>query len=323
MAQVAKYEDWLGSAPGRDNMAGYQQYLRNMNTYVPGATRGVMATGGYEWVNPNASRVRAGGSPMGGHNPYAIPEASMYDSAAIYSYMSANNIRGMSVGGTWYNNPSYNPNDPGSRIPESSGGGGNNGPSEPIFEFPEFEFNMDDILAQQNAQQEQYRLQQEQAAARAARNNDLSRLDAYWSARLDAAQRATSDVDSNIEIARNHALTLGLDYFISPEQRQERINNLFSEYWSEGDESELESLVTQYGNPEQEDSLRDLIERGKAPYEWEYDVIRGSGPSEDALDPDPDGSESERIGGPVRNEGQNLLGLLNDPAEDDNILGLA
>ena len=56
----------------------------------------------------------------------------------------------------------------------------------------------------------------------------------------------------NAEIADEmaQAKLSGVDYDITDEQKQQRINNYFATIWGEGDQSRLESLIGEWGNPE-------------------------------------------------------------------------
>ena len=142
-------------------------------------------------------------------------------------------------------------------------------------EVPSFE--MPDFGSVGGFDQSAFEAEQERLRAEQVRAQDMANLDTLWGSRMDAADRAISDVTGQIDRELSNARLRGLDYAVTDEQRQTRVNNMFAAYWSEGDESKLGGLAGQYGNPEQDSGLRGSIEL-KGGYEWEYDVIRGENP---------------------------------------------
>ena len=110
-------------------------------------------------------------------------------------------------------------------------------------------------------------MQQEAAAtARSARASELAALeqqreedritfgenqrDSYYNDYLSAANSATDYVNSTIASEQANADLLGIEYSITEEGKQERINNYFSSLWTEGDQSEIEKLFAEFGEVE-------------------------------------------------------------------------
>lgn len=120
----------------------------------------------------------------------------------------------------------------------------------PEFEMPEFDFP--DYAAINAKQQED-----------AERRNALSNIDMLYSQKFDAAERATAEVNQQISDESSHALTRGIDYSVSEQEKKMRINNVFANYWSEGSEAELTGLTDKWGSG---DRVWDSgIERGTDP----------------------------------------------------------
>jgi len=110
-------------------------------------------------------------------------------------------------------------------------------------------------------------------------NNSLSKIDTLWGRRMTAEESAISSVDAQLAKEQTDANVLGVDYAVADEDRIRRIEAAFSDQWKETDESSLFDLVKKYGNPEQPESIRRLIQEGKERYSWEYDVnFTGKGP---------------------------------------------
>lgn len=124
---------------------------------------------------------------------------------------------------------------------------------QPTFHMPTFHmptFHMPDyssILQEQQAEAEQL--------AGEAQVQD------YFTRKLDAASRAADEINAAIANESAHAKLYGLDYVVDEGMKKERINNLFAQYWTEGDESTLGQLVKQWGN---------------AGAEWSLEVVRGN-----------------------------------------------
>jgi hypothetical protein len=82
-----------------------------------------------------------------------------------------------------------------------------------------------------------------------ALEGEAQRDDAYGGY-LDAANTAIDYVNEQIGREQSNANLLGIDYNITDESKQERINNYFASVWSESDQSSLQDLMNQWGNPE-------------------------------------------------------------------------
>lgn len=120
---------------------------------------------------------------------------------------------------------------------------------------------------------EQYRLEQERALG-------LAELDKLFSTKLDAANRASTEVETQIQDEMSHASVRGLDYAITPEEKQERINNLFGDYWAESQELAIQDYTSRYGSDK---------------HVWKLPIVRGEkAGSEGALTPD-----GQKVGGKV------------------------
>ncbi len=85
------------------------------------------------------------------------------------------------------------------------------------------------------AQKEQYGIQQR---------------DQLFSTYLDAANAAADFVNAEIEDEIANARLIGVDYNITDEQRQQRINDYFATLWGEGQQQQLEGYIKDYGTPE-------------------------------------------------------------------------
>jgi len=78
----------------------------------------------------------------------------------------------------------------------------------------------------------------------------IQNRDELFASYLDAASAAADYVTSEIEAEQANANLLGIDYNIDNQQRQQRINNYFATIWGEGQQTQLESLINEYGAPE-------------------------------------------------------------------------
>lgn len=66
---------------------------------------------------------------------------------------------------------------------------------------------------------------------------------------LDAGQKATNYVDTQLANERANSALLGIDYSTTDEVRQGRINDYFGTLWSETNQRDLENLIGEYGDP--------------------------------------------------------------------------
>jgi len=167
---------------------------------------------------------------------------------------------------------------------QPSGGGGF------AFEMPEFNTGPTVDYAAEQAKQQ----------AEADRKYAVSQIDSLYRQKFAAANQAVDKTDSTIAEEMGYAKTSGADYNYTPEQRKERINNTFASLWSEGDESKLQSLESQYGA------------NGNR---WTLDVVRGVAKKQDE-----ENKEGAEAGGAV--DPKAVFGKLNKGEEDpSNLLG--
>jgi len=169
---------------------------------------------------------------------------------------------------------------------------------------------MASFQAQQNAQQEALAKSNAELEAKYAeetrRAKGEAQLDDLFSSRLDAASKAISDTETTMNDELAHAAARGIDYAITPEQKQERINNSFSAYWSEGQEAQYTDYMSQYGTDR---------------HKWTLPVERGKTASTANALPDKD----TQVGGTVKRQNPDktiLTGLENeDNAKAKTVLG--
>jgi hypothetical protein len=95
-----------------------------------------------------------------------------------------------------------------------------------------------DYAAQLAAQEEARRI----AEGTAAR-------DKLFSSYMDAAGTATDYVNSEINREMSNAKLLGIDYAIDDEMKGQRISDYFATIWGEGEQSQLEGYIRDFGNP--------------------------------------------------------------------------
>jgi len=74
--------------------------------------------------------------------------------------------------------------------------------------------------------------------------------DELFSQYMSTAGQAADYVNAEIADEMAQAKLSGVDYEINDEQKQQRINNYFATMWGEGDQSRLEALMGEWGNPE-------------------------------------------------------------------------
>lgn len=86
--------------------------------------------------------------------------------------------------------------------------------------------------------------------AEQARQAGISETQNAYANYLNAAGSATDYINAEIENERSNAALMGVDYAITDEQKQARIENYFATVWGEGDQVNLEGLIGQWGAPE-------------------------------------------------------------------------
>lgn len=132
-----------------------------------------------------------------------------------------------------------------------------------------------DLQATLDAQLEQQR----QAEEERRRIEGENRRDQMYAAYLDAAGTATDYVNSEIDREAANARLLGIDYTIDDEMKNTRISDYFATVWGEGEHSQLEALMKEWGNPQGFEGF--TITRGDAskyaPEEGEETTVGKSG----------------------------------------------
>lgn len=78
---------------------------------------------------------------------------------------------------------------------------------------------------------------------------NTSRRDTLFSGYMTAAESAVDYINNQINEERSNAALLGIDYQLTDEMKQQRINKYFDSLWGAGDELELDNLIKDYGNP--------------------------------------------------------------------------
>ena len=78
---------------------------------------------------------------------------------------------------------------------------------------------------------------------------NTSRRDTLFSGYMTAAESAVDYINQQINEERSNAALLGIDYQLTDEMKQQRINKYFDSLWGAGDELELDNLIKDYGNP--------------------------------------------------------------------------
>jgi hypothetical protein len=171
---------------------------------------------------------------------------------------------------------------------------------------PSMDFSMPDFSSMY--QQNDYSAVYAQQQADAEKKQGELRVQDLFHNKLDAADKATSDVNNQIAAEMAHAKTVGLDYTIDDKGKQERINNAFANYWSAGDESDLTGYIAKYGNAGTKWDLP--IERGISDEDKKKEKTPGLKAGEalaaglpktagqaGTTDQDPLGSNTQRLGG--------------------------
>lgn len=150
------------------------------------------------------------------------------------------------------------------------------------------------------SQQEAYAKAQEEAA----RNQGLNDTQTAYSSYLDAASTATDYINSQIKSEQSNAALLGIDYNITDADKASRINNYFSTLWGEGDQQNLEQLVTKWGEP-----------TGFAG----YTVTRGDGGSTNTQTSSASGTVATTSG--IKPGGGISKSIMDEESETSNLLG--
>jgi len=73
--------------------------------------------------------------------------------------------------------------------------------------------------------------------------------DNLYSSYMDAAGNATDTINKQISGERSNAALLGIDYNVTNDQKTQRINDYFGSIWGAGEQTQLEQLMGNFGNP--------------------------------------------------------------------------
>lgn len=123
--------------------------------------------------------------------------------------------------------------------PQQSSGSGFHAPSMP------HQPSGPSYADQMKAQQDEYVKQlEEQRMAQGRRDRD-----SLFSGYMDAAGSAADYVNAEITKEQSNARLLGIDYAIDDAQKTARINDYFSTIWGEGEQTQLEAMMSEFGNP--------------------------------------------------------------------------
>lgn len=90
----------------------------------------------------------------------------------------------------------------------------------------------------------------------------LNDRDEAYTEYLDYASRATDYVNQQINDEQSNAALMGVDYEMTDERKSARINEYFSTIWGEGNQTKLEGLFEEWGDPEGFEGF--LVNRGNA-----------------------------------------------------------
>jgi hypothetical protein len=108
------------------------------------------------------------------------------------------------------------------------------------------------MAAQQAQAAEAQAAYQAELAARAEaerREAGIKERDSLYSQYMNAAGSATDYINGEIDRERSNAALMGVEYNLTDEAKQQRVSDYFASVWGEGDQTQLESLFNQWGNP--------------------------------------------------------------------------
>jgi len=131
-------------------------------------------------------------------------------------------------------------------------------PPQPAFTMPEVAMpapaytgpSYEEQLAQQRAEEERRRQEEERRRQEEERQRKIESRDDLYTSRLDAADTAVQFINDQIQKEQANANLLGIDYTITDEEKQKRINDYFATIWNEGDETKLSNLFEEVGKPD-------------------------------------------------------------------------
>jgi len=115
----------------------------------------------------------------------------------------------------------------------------------------------------------------EEAAAKARRDQERAsgygEIDNLYMSRLEAEETAMETVDQELINEESNARLRGVEFAVTEEQREARIQKRFEEFWGKEYEQRLGSLIQTWGRPEMKDEERLAVEQGQAPVSWTPD----------------------------------------------------
>lgn len=114
---------------------------------------------------------------------------------------------------------------------------------------------------------------------------------------LNAATSATDYINAEIAKEQSNAALLGVDYAITDEIKQQRIENYFATVWGEGDQLQLETLGKQWGMPGELTLKRgDASAYSKSPATGEKVVATSKGMKNPLLDEEEEAAKGNLLG---------------------------
>jgi len=226
-----------------------------------------------------------GGKNSGNGSPQFAPPSSQDD----YTYLQQNPDVAASGMNPYWHYSTYGANEGrtwGSQPQGMEEGGGDYG----MGAF------MESWQAQQAASQAANAQLQAEYQEQQRRAEGTRQLDEMFGSRLNAANKAISETNASINDELAHAATRGIDYTITPEQKQERIDNAFAAYWAEGDEANYNTFLSEFGTDR---------------HKWTLNVKRGTAPSTANALPE----EGSKVGGKVKRTNKTLMTGGEDEAD--------
>lgn len=122
------------------------------------------------------------------------------------------------------------------------GGGGFSMPEIPQPQQPDYAAQQADYAAQQAAEQRRQ-------AEELARQQGVAERDNLYSTYMDSAGQAADFINQRIAEERSNAKLSGVDYVVTDEEKSARVSDYFASVWGAGQQSRLENLMSQWGNP--------------------------------------------------------------------------
>lgn len=230
---------------------------------------------------------------MGGKNQTTSPQFAAPATAEEYDYRDRYPDVAQSGMNPYWHYQNYGKNEGRTYGKQQEEGGG----GDPFSFMGDFMMN---FQAQQEASAKAQADLQTKYETETKRAQGVAELDNLFSSRLDAASKAISDTETTMNDELAHAAARGIDYAVTPEQKQERINNAFSAYWSEGQEAQYTDYMSQYGTDR---------------HKWTLPVERGKAASTANALPDKD----TQVGGAVKRQNPDNTILTGQANEDNSV----